>query len=111
MAKQFLPLTIALASLCALAAFAALLPGSTPHPKPGYLSSAVGQPKMAAQAAPRAADLQAEAAEPATEATNVTGQKSTRPAAKTAGQTGCGKHTPCPNKSCEDCPFNIYLKQ
>jgi len=23
--------------------------------------------------------------------------------------TGCGKPTPCPNRDCEDCPYNIYL--
>jgi hypothetical protein len=25
-------------------------------------------------------------------------------------KTGCGKAVPCPNRSCENCPFNIYLK-
>jgi hypothetical protein len=25
-------------------------------------------------------------------------------------KTGCGKAVPCPNRSCETCPFNIYLK-
>ena len=24
--------------------------------------------------------------------------------------TGCGRPTPCPNRDCEDCPYNIYLQ-
>jgi len=31
-------------------------------------------------------------------------------AAQPEVKTGCGKAVPCPNKSCETCPFNIYLK-
>jgi len=115
MKRRFLPLTIALAGLLAFVAVAAMK-SDTPQPAAGAsltLASelARAQPRQLPQPAPAPAHTPADGALDAAPAAPTT------PAAEAAPEpeqpsvkTGCGKAVPCPNRSCEDCPFNIYLK-
>ena len=38
------------------------------------------------------------------------GDQPTSPATEGVIKTGCGRATPCPGRSCEDCPLNRLLK-
>lgn len=122
MTKRFLPLAVALAALLGFVLMAAVR-SETRQPPVSVCRSPVGEPaalqidhspgpasgeapdQVAPELAPSASSAGAGPARPA-EAAAEPRPEPTQPPVK----TGCGKATPCPNRSCEDCPFNIYLR-
>lgn len=122
MTKRFLPLAVALAALLGFVLMAAVR-SETRQPPVSACRSPVAEPaalqidhsprpasgdapdQVAPELAPSAPSAPANPATPA-EAAAEPQPEPTQPPVK----TGCGKAAPCPNRSCEDCPFNIYLR-
>jgi len=103
MKKQFVPLAIALASLLAFAAVAAFNSGAPDRPETTHAVSAADPADFEAQASAPLADFPAKA-------DSAPAQQEAQPATRAPVKTGCGKPVPCPGRSCEDCPNNIYLR-
>lgn len=100
MKRRFLPLIGALLLLSGLVSAALLQGESADTVSPTPISVSAPAPAEG-PAAP--ADLgDKPVAEPATEPATA--------AEPERVVTGCGKPTPCPDRSCEDCPRNIYLR-
>ena len=103
MRRLILPLAISLGIVLAVSAGAFLRtdqPESPGQAPPLYTTAGSGSAPLETQAPPTTT------AEPLGRA----GDQPTGPATEGAIKTGCGKATPCPGRSCEDCPLNRLLK-
>ena len=102
MKKRLMILALALTAVTAFALVAVLSSGSTGHETQlGQLPAVAAAEVETSRAAPTA-----ESIAPAPTAVTPEVPDSTEEALP---RTGCGKPTPCPNRDCEDCPYNIYL--
>jgi TolA-binding protein len=100
MKKRFLPLIGALLLLTGLASVALVQGQSADTGSTARVSSPATAPAEA-PVEPSAQDVQSAAEQSAQPANSGESSKVI---------TGCGKPTPCPDRSCEDCPRNIYLR-
>lgn len=100
MKRRFLPLIGALLLLVGLASAALIQGEPVDTVSPARVSSS--------SVAPVDVPVEPSALEPQTAAERTAGRGSSAEPARVI--TGCGKPTPCPDRSCEDCPRNIYLR-
>jgi len=118
MTRRSLPLVGIVVLLAGFAFFVAM--GERAAPKDEAAVSPVVSPtvdiRSAAPDAPKAVATEAQDI-PATPGNTDQSQEGTfqngsggTPQEKPAVVTGCGKPTPCPNRDCATCPYNIYLK-
>jgi len=131
MKKRLMILALALTAVTAFAIVAVLSSGSTGHETQlGQVPAVAAARVETSRAAPTAESI-APISTAATQEVTDSARVETSRAAPTAEPiapaptavtpevadsteearplTGCGKPTPCPNRDCEDCPYNIYL--
>jgi len=112
--KLLAPLTITLGLMLALGAAASLRSGPPEPGTPLQLASPASQTKISDAVVPVAPPEEtvgtATSGSSAFDTTAPPAESETASPDGPVVKTGCGKPTPCPNRSCEDCPFNRYLK-
>ena len=104
MRRLILPLAISLGIVLAASAGAFLRTDQPEsHEQARLVSTTAGAdlPLLATQAPPTTAGV---------EPLGSAGDQPTGSATEGVIKTGCGRATPCPGRSCEDCPLNRLLK-
>ena len=131
MKKRLMILALALTAVTAFALVAVLNSGSTGHETQlGQLPAVAAAEAETSRAAPTAESIApvptaltqevtdsarvetsraAPTAEPIAPAPTAVTPEVADSTEEARPLTGCGKPTPCPNRDCEDCPYNIYL--
>jgi len=117
MTKRFLPLVGVVVLLAGFAFFVAMGERATPKdeaPRSPLLSPMADS--RSESAPPTTAPTEADSTLATVENTKQDGDQASEGATGKSTQenpavvTGCGKPTPCPNRDCATCPYNIYLK-
>ena len=104
MRRLILPLAISLGIVLAVSAGAFLRTDQPESPEQARLVSTTAGGDLAPLA------TQAPATTAGVKPLGSAGDQPTSPATEGVIKTGCGRATPCPGRSCEDCPLNRLLK-